>query len=54
MQLFWGNRDPVAYPEALMRSIPGGDATQYLSSKMSRGRVLEIILGASLFHAVTA
>jgi enoyl-CoA hydratase/carnithine racemase len=40
--------------EALMGIIPGGGATQYLSSKMTRGRVLEIILGADLFDAVTA
>lgn len=40
--------------EALMGIIPGGGATQYLSSKMPRGRVLEIILGANLFDAITA
>jgi enoyl-CoA hydratase/carnithine racemase len=40
--------------EALMGIIPGGGATQYLSSKMTRGRTLEIILGADLFDATTA
>lgn len=40
--------------EALMGIIPGGGATQYLSSKMTRNRVLEIILGADLFDAATA
>ena len=37
-----------------MGIIPGGGATQYLSSKMPRGRVLEIILGSDLFYAETA
>lgn len=40
--------------EALMGIIPGGGATQYLSERMPRGRVLEIILGAGLFDAETA
>lgn len=40
--------------EALMGIIPGGGATQYLSAKMNRNRVLEIILGAGLFDATTA
>lgn len=40
--------------EALMGIIPGGGATQYLSSKMTRGRALEVILGADLFDAATA
>ncbi|MBB5645502.1 enoyl-CoA hydratase/isomerase family protein [Pedobacter cryoconitis] len=40
--------------EALMGIIPGGGATQYLSSKMTRGRALEVILGADLFDATTA
>ncbi|SEV95210.1 Enoyl-CoA hydratase/carnithine racemase [Chitinophaga sp. YR573] len=44
----------LAQCEALMGIIPGGGATQYLSSKMTRGRVLEIILGADLFDAATA
>lgn len=44
----------LAQCEALMGIIPGGGATQYLSSKMTRGRILEVILGADLFDAVTA
>jgi enoyl-CoA hydratase/carnithine racemase len=44
----------LAQCEALMGIIPGGGATQYLSSKMTRGRVLEIILGADLMDAKTA
>ena len=36
-----------------MGIIPGGGATQYLSSKMPRNRALEIILGADLFDAAT-
>lgn len=44
----------ISQCEALMGIIPGGGATQYLSSKMSRGRVLEIILGSDLFDAETA
>lgn len=44
----------LAQCEALMGIIPGGGATQYLSSKMTRNRVLEIILGADLFDATTA
>lgn len=44
----------LAQCEALMGIIPGGGATQYLSSRMSRGRALEIILGAGLIDAVTA
>jgi enoyl-CoA hydratase/carnithine racemase len=44
----------LAQCEALMGIIPGGGATQYLSSKMTRGRALEIILGADLFDAATA
>lgn len=40
--------------EALMGIIPGGGATQYLSERMPRGRVLEIVLGAGLFDAKTA
>ena len=44
----------LAQCEALMGIIPGGGATQYLSSKMTRGRVLEIILGADLIDAKTA
>lgn len=37
--------------EALMGIVPSGGAMQYLSTRMSRGRVLEIILGADLFDA---
>ncbi|MGS2737937.1 enoyl-CoA hydratase/isomerase family protein [Sinomicrobium sp. M5D2P17] len=44
----------LAQCEALMGIIPGGGGTQYLSSKMSRNRILEIILGAGLFDAATA
>lgn len=44
----------LAQCEALMGIIPGGGATQYLSQRMTRGRVLEAILGADLFDAATA
>ena len=44
----------LAQCEALMGIIPGGGATQYLSSRMTRNRTLEIILGADLFDAATA
>jgi len=44
----------LAQCEALMGITPGGGATQYLSSRMPRGRVLEVILGADLFDAATA
>ncbi|MEZ2443907.1 enoyl-CoA hydratase/isomerase family protein [Chitinophaga sp. RCC_12] len=44
----------LAQCEALMGIIPGGGATQYLSSRMTRSRALEIILGAGLFDAATA
>ncbi len=44
----------LAQCEALMGIIPGGGATQYLSSRMTRGRALEIILGADLLDATTA
>jgi enoyl-CoA hydratase/carnithine racemase len=40
--------------EALMGITPGGGATQYLSTKMTRGRALEVILGADLIGAATA
>lgn len=40
--------------EALMAITPGGGATQYLSSRMTRGRALEVILGADLIDAATA
>lgn len=44
----------IAQCEALMGIIPGGGATQYLASRMTRGRALEVILGADLFDATTA
>lgn len=44
----------LAQCEALMGIIPGGGATHYLPSKMSRNRALEIILGADLMDAETA
>ncbi len=37
--------------EALMGIVPSGGAMQYLAARMSRNRVLEIILGAELFTA---
>jgi len=37
-----------------MGLVPSGSATQYLSKRLSRGRLLEIILGARLFSAVEA
>lgn len=40
--------------EALMGITPGGGAIQYLSYRMTRGRALEVILGADLIDAVTA
>ena len=47
-------RAGLAQCEALMGITPGGGATQYLSSRMTRGRVLEVILGADLIDAATA
>lgn len=44
----------LAQCEALMGIVPGGGATQYLSSKTTRGRALEVILGADLIDAATA
>ncbi|WP_297838280.1 enoyl-CoA hydratase/isomerase family protein [uncultured Roseibium sp.] len=44
----------LAQCEALMGITPGGGATQYLSSRMTRGRSLEVILGANLVDATTA
>jgi len=44
----------LAQCEALMGITPGGGATQYLSSRMTRGRALEIILGSDLIDASTA
>lgn len=48
------NRAGLAQCEALMGITPGGGATQYLSSRMTRGRALEVILGGDLTDAATA
>lgn len=37
-----------------MGITPGGGATQYLSSRMTRGQALEVILAADLVDAMTA
>ncbi|MBQ0708017.1 enoyl-CoA hydratase/isomerase family protein [Ochrobactrum sp. AP1BH01-1] len=47
-------RAGLAQCEALMGITPGGGAMQYLSSRMTRGRALEVILGADLIDAATA
>lgn len=47
-------RAGLAQCEALMGITPGGGATQYLSTKMTRGRTLEVILGADVIDATTA
>ncbi|WP_151806403.1 enoyl-CoA hydratase/isomerase family protein [Acinetobacter bereziniae] len=47
-------RAGLAQCEALMGIIPGGGATQYLSQRMTRARVLEVILGAELVDAELA
>ena len=47
-------RAGLAQCEALMGITPGGGATQYLSSRMTRGRTLEVILGADVVSAATA
>ncbi|PTS81034.1 enoyl-CoA hydratase/isomerase family protein [Stenotrophomonas sp. HMWF023] len=44
----------LAQCEALMGITPGGGATQYLSTRMTRGRTLEVILGADVISATTA
>jgi enoyl-CoA hydratase/carnithine racemase len=44
----------LAQCEVLMGITPGGGATQYLRSRMTRGRAIEAILGAELFDAATA
>ncbi|MFS7192647.1 enoyl-CoA hydratase/isomerase family protein [Serratia proteamaculans] len=44
----------IAQCEALMGITPGGGATQYLTSRMTRGRALEVVLGAELIDAPTA
>jgi len=40
--------------EALMGIVPSGGAMQYLSTRMTRGRILEIILGGGVFGAEEA
>ncbi len=47
-------RAGLAQCEALMGIVPGGGATQYLASRMTRGRALEILLGADLIDAASA
>lgn len=47
-------RAGLAQCEALMGITPGGGATQYLTDRMTRGRALEVILGADLIDAATA
>ncbi len=47
-------RAGLAQCEVLMGITPGGGATQYLSGRMTRGRALEVILGADLIDATTA
>lgn len=47
-------RAGLAQCEALMGIIPGGGSTQYLSQRMTRGRALEVILGAELIDALLA
>lgn len=47
-------RAGLSQNEALMAIIPGGGATQYLASRVTRGRALEIVLGADLIDADTA
>lgn len=47
-------RAGLAQCEALMGITPGGGATQYLGLRMTRGRALEVLLGADLFDAKAA
>ncbi|CAI2518678.1 enoyl-CoA hydratase/isomerase family protein [Serratia liquefaciens] len=47
-------RAGLAQCEALMGITPGGGATQYLTNRMTRGRALEVVLGADLIDAATA
>lgn len=47
-------RAGLAQCEALMGITPGGGATQYLSTRMTRGRTLEVILGADVISATAA
>ena len=44
----------LAQCEALMGIIPGGAGTQLLLDRTTRGRALEIVLGADLFDAQAA
>lgn len=46
-------RAGLAQCEALMGITPGGGATQYLQQRMTRGRALEVLLGADLLDAKT-
>ena len=48
------SRAGLAQCEALMGVTPGGGGTQYLGERMTRGRALEVILGADLFSAKLA
>ena len=48
------SRTRLAQCEALMGITPGGGGTQYLGERMTRGRALEVILGADLFSAKLA
>ncbi|AIR67591.1 enoyl-CoA hydratase/isomerase family protein [Cedecea neteri] len=47
-------RAGLAQCEALMGIVPGGGATQYLSDRMTRGRALEVVLGADLIDTKVA
>ncbi|WPU24157.1 enoyl-CoA hydratase/isomerase family protein [Cedecea neteri] len=47
-------RAGLAQCEALMGIVPGGGATQYLLDRMTRGRTLEVVLGAELIEAKLA
>ena len=47
-------RAGLAQCEALMGIVPGGGATQYLLDRMTRGRTLEVVLGADLIDAKLA
>ncbi|KGQ13730.1 3-hydroxypropionyl-coenzyme A dehydratase [Beauveria bassiana D1-5] len=47
-------RAGLAQCEALMGIVPGGGATQYLLDRMTRGRALEVVLGAELIEAKLA
>lgn len=47
-------RAGLAQCEVLMGIVPGGGATQYLFDRMTRGRALEVVLGADLIEAKLA